>query len=393
MENNILSVAAHNRAAFDQLEKYKVSQDLSDQGQILWKIFRNYYNKDNDAQNIDKNILKQIVEHEVPKHSSLFNTLIDSFELTSIPNLLHAVIEQRKERNTLEMTQALSSNKDEIVSELWVEREMLLAGDLVADDNNEILIAPELGEIFAARSMENRINVYPPALNTALEGGALPGHHIVIFAVTDLGKTLFSLNMIRGFIEQGKKVLLVCNEDPVSDLIERFLVSLTGRDKHQIRRHPERAQHLAEKKGWSNLIWAELSPGTLGEIRSLIEEHKPDILVVDQIRNLNTGDKDFVRILEKAAQGMRNFAKQYNLVAVSITQAADSANGKAILGRGDIDNSNVGIPGTADLMMGIGATQEQEFDGVRTLSFPKNKISGNKQPIQCFFNNTNMRVE
>ena len=90
---------------------------------------------------------------------------------------------------------------------------------------------------------------------------------------------------------------------------------------------------------------------------------------------------------------MRNFAKRYKLLAVSITQAGDSANGKAILSRGDIDNSNVGIPGASDLMIGIGASHEQEISGERTLSFPKQKISGNKMPIPVFFNMKTMRVE
>ena len=115
--------------------------------------------------------------------------------------------------------------------------------------------------------------------------------------------------------------------------------------------------------------------------------------MVDQIRNLEVGEKNYVRSLEKTAQGMRNFAKQYNLVSISITQAGDSADGKAVLSRGDIDNSNVGIPGTTDLMLGIGATFAQEFEGVRTLSFPKNKIGGAKSPLQVFFNTKNMRVE
>jgi archaellum biogenesis ATPase FlaH len=323
----------------------------------------------------------------------MFHTLIDGFGETSVPNLLHEVIEQKRERNSLELTQALTTNKDEKVSELWAERELLISGDINSDDRNNVVIAPDLKEIFKARSAENRLSVTPPQLNEALEGGFLRGHHCVLFAVTDLGKTLFSLDLARNFITNGYKVLYVCNEDPLSDLLERFLVSFTGRDKWAVRQHYDKAQALAEKLGWDRMIWAELTPGTLGEIQSLIEEHKPDVLFVDQLRNLDVGENNFVRTLEKAAQGVRKLSKAHNLVAISITQAGDSADGKAVLGRGDIDNSNVGIPGTADLMLGIGATQDQEFNGIRTFSFPKNKVSGNKQPVLATFNTKIMRAE
>ena len=80
--------------------------------------------------------------------------------------------------------------------------------------------------------------------------------------------------------------------------------------------------------------------------------------------------------LEKAATEARNLAKSRRVLVVSVTQAGDSATGKAVLGRGDVDSSNVGIPGQVDLMIGVGATSEQEKNNVRVLSFPKNKLSG-----------------
>jgi len=90
---------------------------------------------------------------------------------------------------------------------------------------------------------------------------------------------------------------------------------------------------------------------------------------------------------------MRKVGKKYNLVPISITQAGDSATGKSYLSRGDIDFSNVGIPGTADLLLGIGATEEMERGGERMISFVKNKISGNKIPLKVWFNQYLTRVE
>jgi archaellum biogenesis ATPase FlaH len=393
MERQILEAAISGRAHFEELERHEIKGTLSDQGEVLWEAIADYYQKDKDAESVDKALLNIALERKHAKHADIFKTIIDGFKETSAANLLHEIRLHKIEAVRLELASALASAKQGKVDELIDKYQKLVNTAEGESDSSDVLIAPDLGSIMEERSAEHRLKILPEALTRCLEGGPLRGHHIVLFAVTDMGKTLFTINMVRGFIEAGLKVLYVGNEDPVSDLIERFLVSLTGRDKFAVRKNWRKAQEYAEKKGWRNLVWAELSPGTLPEIRRLIEEHRPDVLVVDQIRNLDTGDKNFVRVLEVAAQGMRNFAKKYNLLSVSITQAGDSANGKSILTRGDIDNSNVGIPGTADLMLGIGASVDDEYNGIRVLSFPKNKISGNKQPLQVVFNTTTMRVE
>jgi len=101
------------------------------------------------------------------------------------------------------------------------------------------------------------------------------------------------------------------------------------------------------------------------------------VVLVDQLRNLNVHEDHFVQKLEKAASAVRNLAKKHGFVAISVTQAGDSASGKSILDMGDVDSSNTGIPATADVMIGIGATAEDERLGRRVLSLPKNKVGGN----------------
>ena len=357
-----------------------------------------YYHRDQQAHSVLAPLLKEAISQEYPKPAEKLHVVIDnSLELdASVNNVIHLALQQKLQRVSFQLSQAFASQRDKDIEMYLEEYEQLMAGELTADDNSEVIQGANIVEIMEKRSDANRIPVLPPSLTKQLEGGPIRGHHIVLYAVTDLGKTLFTLNMIRGFIRAGLKVVYVCNEDPMADLVERILTSICsakGKDKHDIRKYPKQAAIMASKLGWDNLVWAELSPGTLGEIRAIVDEYKPDVLVVDQIRNLDTGEKNYVRSLEIAAQAMRNFAKKYNLLSVSVTQAADSANGRAILGRGDIDNSNVGIPGTADLMLGIGATEDQELQGQRVLSFAKNKVSGDKSPLPVFFNQQTMRVE
>ena len=104
-------------------------------------------------------------------------------------------------------------------------------------------------------------------------------------------------------------------------------------------------------------------------------------MVIDQLRNIDVDSENRTQALEKAATEARNTAKKFDIPVISVTQAGDSASGRTILSRGDIDGSNVGMPATADLMLGIGCTMEMEQRNMRVLSFPKNKISGRHEPI------------
>ena len=80
--------------------------------------------------------------------------------------------------------------------------------------------------------------------------------------------------------------------------------------------------------------------------------------------------------LEKAATAARNLGKSNNVLVVSITQAGDSASGKGPLEMGDVDSSNTGIPAQVDVMVGLGATHDDEQGFRRIVSLPKNKRSG-----------------
>ena len=393
MEQKILSSALHSREAYNELLKYDIEESLTDQAKIIWNSVVDYYNKDYSAKSVDKDIIIIGLERSYPKHGEMLGKIVNSLEEVSTPNILHEIIEQKKEAVKLRLSQAFASDREVKIEPMLEEYHSLVAGELDAGDDSEITIAPDIRELMAKRGTENRIKLLPSSLNDKFDGGPLRGHHIVVYALTEMGKTLFVLNLMRGFMEQGLKVLYVGNEDPQSDLIERFYMCVCGQPKEMIRKNQDKAQQFVESRGWERVVWAELSPGTIGAVRSLVDEHEPDVLIVDQIRNIETGEKNYVQGYQRVAQSMRNFAKKDNLLSISITQAADSANGKAILGRGDIDGSNVGIPGSCDAMLGIGANQEQEFQGLRTLSLAKNKIGGDKTPTNVFFNTKIMRVE
>jgi len=230
------------------------------------------------------------------------------------------------------------------------------------------------------------IKLAPSSLTEHLDGGCRPGHHILVFAPTEMGKTLIVINMVAGFTVQGLRTLYVGNEDPVADLQMRYITRLVGRPKADILTYPDRAQTILDKRNYKNVIFAPLAPGTFPKIRALVQKFKPQIVVLDQLRNIDVQSENRTQALERAATEARNLAKSMDVLVISVTQAADSASGKRVLNRGDVDSSNIGIPGQMDAMIGIGATDEDEAQGRRWLSFPKNKVSGNHDPIMIQIN-------
>ena len=385
MEQKVIGAAITSREAFDEILSTQIDNDFTDQAKIIWRLIKEYYGADPEARHVDTDVLKSTVQRKQPKHADLFIDYIDSLGEVSCTNVLKEAIAVKLEAARHKLAQELIAGKDEKVDNLLEEYHRLRLGEIHEENTTEIYRGLTAQEILANTSADNRIALLPSSLNNQIKGGVLRGHHVVIFAPTDMGKSLFALNMAYGITKQGYKTLYVGNEDPAKDMMERIFWRFSGMPETEISKDPARADEVAFGRNYNNFIFAEVAPGTPREIEELIDEHKPDALVVDQIRNLDMGESNKVLQLEAAASFMRRMGKKHNLVPISLTQAADSATGKMFLQRGDIDYSNVGIPGTADLLIGIGATDDMEMHGERMLSFVKNKVSGQKNPLKVWF--------
>lgn len=395
MENKVIAACIQSREAFLEVLSTEIDSDFSDMVQVVWEQIKNYYNADPNAELVDKELLTTQITRKNKKHAEMFKNYISSLEEVSTANVLKEAINVKLDAVKHKLAEEFISDRDNYpkIDNLLEQYNKLRIGELDTEENHtEIYQNPSIGDIIESSGADNRIVILPKSLNDQIGGGVLRGHHVVLFAPTDMGKSLFALNMAYGFLKQKLKVIYVGNEDPAADMIRRLVWRITGFTDQELHQKPEEAQDKLDEFEFENFIFVEAAPGTPREIEELVKEYEPDILMVDQIRNLDMGEEHKVLSLEKAASFMRKMGKMYNLVPVSLTQAADSATGKLLLNRGDIDFSNVGIPGTADLLIGIGATEEMEAAGQRMLSFVKNKISGNKMPLKVWFDNLITKV-
>jgi len=379
-EKHVLSSAIQSADAYNAIAGHVERDDLSEQGWIIWQCIQHYYDNDSECTRTDPEILGENVARQVSadKHKVMFRDLCADLSGmdTSPANVVDDLLATKREVAGHKLANALLTGGD--TSTLMGEYDALMASNsLEQKESTEIRQGLDVCSLCAdGFDPEGLVEVWPPSLNQRLDGGVKPGHHLLVFARPEMGKTLAVIEMIAGFVSQGLTVLYVGNEDPMDDVNMRVVNRLSGMNKFEVLNDPSQADTKAREHGYDLLIMASLSPGTAREVTTLIEEHTPDVLVLDQLRNLNMHNDNYVLQLEKAATQARTWAKRYSCVVVSVTQAGDSADGKAVLDLGDVDYSNTGIPAQCDVMIGLGATSKNVQRGEIVMSLPKNKVSG-----------------
>ena len=379
-ERALLGSCIHSREAYDRVVSYVESSDLTDQGAMIMAGIVDYYDRDVEATSVDVELLANAVGRSLTsdKHRETFTKLITDIAGAEVSpaNVVADFLAVKREAVGHRLAVALSNGQDAmaLVDEYieWSNAETL--GE---KEEDEVLNDVELSDIVEQNyTADALIRLMPKSLNERIDGGCVRGHHVILFARPEMGKTLFLVNLMHGFLRQDLRVLYCGNEDPISDINVRVHTRLCGMTKFDVLADTRAATEQARQHGYSNLYMKHMSPGTPREIDRLCAEIKPDVLMVDQLRNLNVNEDQFTQQLERAARAVRAIGQKHNCLVVSVTQAGDSASGKAVLDMSDVDSSKTGIPAQADLLIGLGATAEDQSAGRRVLSLCKNKLSG-----------------
>lgn len=385
-DRKIVSAVLKDRKAWEVLKDKLGPDELSPEAATLFKIGNEYYEADPEAKSCDLEIVKNRLERQIQSNKlvDVLKGILDSLPDVSAVNLTQEILALKRHSLGLKLSSALAAGKtgSEVEQLIASWQSMVGLSDVEGNKEAQVIQGVSVDNLFkTAFNQDNLVKVYPKSLNDRLDGGVLPGTHILVFANTEMGKTLVAINMVAGFLHQKLPVLYIGNEDPAENILLRLGTRLSGMNKYEIRDNPKKAQELIDSRSAGLFTIAPLAPGTFPEISGLVRKYNPKVVILDQLRNLDVKSENRTQALERAATEARNLAKRFGLVVVSLTQAADSASGKAALSTGDVDSSNVGIPGQMDVMIGVGGTEEMLRQNVRMLSFPKNKVSGNHNPI------------
>jgi KaiC/GvpD/RAD55 family RecA-like ATPase len=392
-EKNIISSIVRSREAWDKVKDLiEPQKELSPEGALIWNLAGDFYTTDQSAQTCDTEILKARIERTVTsnKLSALLTSILDNLPDCSGLNVAKEVLALRRHSIGLKLSTRLGLGVAGPEVNALIESYTKLLALEALDEDSDVAAETTVGVpverlLSSALEADNLIKLWPKLLNDRCDGGVLRGHHILILARPEMGKTLVAINMVAGFLSQGLRVLYIANEEPPDDILVRLGCRLSGMSKYEIREKPEAAQAAIDASGADLFTIAPLSPGNFGQIEALCRKYRPDVVVLDQIRNIDARTDNRTEALENNAKSARNLGKRFNCLVVSITQAGDSATGRRVLGLGDVDGSNTGIPGAVDIIIGVGADDSMVTHNMRMLSFPKNKRGGqlSHEPFTC----------
>ncbi len=377
LEKKILATCLQSREAFDKVDDEldgKLSLPLSE---FVVDSCRAYYSRDGDARSVDEDWIKEHINNtfDNPKKADEYKEFVNQIIHLDVSkeNIISLLLEGKRKDVGHRLAAALV-NDDKSVGEL-IEKYSTLTASRYEED--EVLHNVSIDDSLASvLNEDNKIKLPTRWLNEATDGGCSEGHHIVVYARPETGKTALCMSIVWAFAAQGLPGIYFGNEDPIRHVIVRGQCALTGLTKEQLRDSSAVAQKRLEAAGWDLVRWVPMSPGSPAYMEKIIKKYGAKWIIVDQLRNLNVRSDTRVNQLEAAATSIRNIAIRHSLVAVSVTQAGDSADQKLVLGMGDIDFSNTGIPAQADLMIGMGVNDAYEQQGLRMLALPKNKLSG-----------------
>ena len=374
MEEKVISCIYKDKSSFNKIEELTSDEEVfSDINAILFNKAREYYETDPSAEFIDIDLVRSYIGREYPRHADIISIALDRIENaeTSCENVVKEYTQLKLHSIGQQVASAIIAGHDprDIIT-----RYMQIYERDEEDTSNGLPEAATYEDIATALDPANIIELYPDDLQARVKY-TTRGHHVLIFARPETGKSMFTINLTRGFLKQGLKVLYIGNEDPASTMIPRFFGSFIDATREEMQSMPrETINDRIYASGNENFRFIHLEPGTFAEIRGLCRIMQPDVLIVDQIRNVLTGGDGLTIGLERAGAEMRNIGAAFNLLAVSITQAGESASNKLVLGLSDIDSSKTGLPATVDTMIGIGINEDYEGRGKRMISLPKNKI-------------------
>jgi hypothetical protein len=391
LDKQILAAAIQDRSAYERVAKHVSPKEFSPQAAFWWKLLSEYYTRDSAARSADRDTLLSIGESRItnPKHrEGIVAALGEHDSSISSSNVVSAVLGLKRYNASAEFASAaMGGDADKaqkllgVVNELW-QRDNL--------DQEERIYAASIDDIFSVVGAERRIKVSPAALNERIGGGVLPGHHILVFGRTEVGKTAFTINLASGFIKRGLKVLYVGNEDEINVTKGRFICRLTRRTWNEVEADKRVTSKLfVEAGGEDRLRCVHLQPGSVESTRRDIDEFEPAVIVVDQLRNMSGPEEGMTQRMEGNAIRFRNLISEYGLVGVSVTQAGNrdqrhNEDSPVWLSSGDVDSSRVGLPAQVDLMLGIGGNAEMLSRGQRAISLVKNKLASSSLSREGF---------
>lgn len=393
-ETKIITAIMQDRSSFAIVAANYETGDLSDLGELIFEEVSKYYQRDSKIQEADATCILSRLCRKYPKAKAKFTRVLGNLKPISVDNVMEDYREVKRAALAEKAGSYLMAGSYEQAQPLLDKFNALDDVQTLVDTDCVVYQDAEASDFCESIDAKNRIPIAPTALNEKLGGGLIAGCHVLIYAPPECGKTAFAINIAYSIAVRGRKVLYIGNEESADMYLNRMLCRFCRKPLRWVLNDKDAAMVLARKRGWKNLVFAHMSPGSIAKVQALALEHKPDVVIVDQLSNLRLGkgkEPEKTILLEKLAYQMRIFYSKHKIAGISMSQADEKAIDKLYLEIKNVYYSNIGVQGMCDVMIGMGMNKAYEAMGRRVLNLTKNKLGGvHEAVIVQLFNEISM---
>ena len=374
-ESELLCAGLKSRDAWVLASDLLDVADYSPMARRIWSGLDKYYQRDPEADKADPKTVYQLVVDTLSTKAhkeQLRDAIQYAYGLDVSPqNVVGLALDLRRQSVAFTLAEKLL-NGERADEDMELYQRLIEAEDL-SDATTEAYQGIDLSELLEVIDPDKKIKFAPNSLNDRLNGGLVKGDSMIVGGRPNSGKSALCVTMMASCAYRGLKVLYLGNEEPVKKTIIRTISCLTGKTSAQMLEDTEGTMKVATERGYNNIVYAHLSPGTPQEIKSLVRQHKPDVVVVDQLLNLKVGKTEGVERMEQSARAIRTIGGELGCVTISVSQVGESGDNKLRLGMADLYGSKTGLQGAADVILLIGNDNTYEASHSRMLNLAKNK--------------------
>ena len=299
---------------------------------ILWKAFKELYNNNVEIDSIT--ISDKVKEIKGESMVYYITGLYDEYaSKTNVENYAKIIWEKYIQRETAKSAQALLNASYEDYKEVGniLEKHSKLIHELKEiqpskERNIEVLVE----EMKSVVEEDSNLIPFNLAHLDMFAGGMTRKEITVLGGRPGHGKTTLVINMIRGLISQGYRVMLFNREMSNTEMLKKMVVMESSSLKYgDIRRNDLSENSKVEfdsiadkmKNDYQNLIMYD-NVRTLSDCLREIAKHKPDVVIDDYIQLIDVqGVREGRRFeIEKIMQEYKWICKQEDCSAILVSQ-------------------------------------------------------------------------
>jgi replicative DNA helicase len=223
--------------------------------------------------------------------------------------------------------------------------------------------------------------------------GIGPAEFASVFATPNVGKTAMMVTLCfgpDGFADQGARVLYCVNEEKSERTKLRGQMCRAGMTIHDITLDPYKARKIWNEID-QNVFMLDIHEYSMDELDELVATVKPNVIVIDQADKVNVRGKFNAshERLRELYRTLRELAKRHDAAVIAMSQASNDARGKTRITPFEMEGSKIGKSAELDLIIGIGALEQEgvidtEPDMTRYLTIGKNKLNGWHGTVSCY---------